>query len=154
MIIFDAHSLSLSPQYLYFLGGGFFTGAYTAKMKEEGGSDQLEKGSRFDDSTRQGQMYRKRYFHDAYFEAVEMIRPVAEKHNLTLAEIALRWNMHHSALRKEYNDHVIVSASSIKHIEENLNNFEKGPLPDEVVEVIDKAWIHVKDSGNAGKYHF
>lgn len=136
------------------LGGGFFTGAYDASMKEAEGSASLEKGSRFDANTRQGAMYRKRYFHDAFFEALDVLRPVAKKNDLSMAEIALRWNMHHSALKKEYNDHVIVSASSVKHIEENLINFEKGPLPDEVVTALDQAWDIVRKSENAPKYHF
>ncbi|UZJ52507.1 hypothetical protein CBS101457_001827 [Exobasidium rhododendri] len=136
------------------LGGGFFTGAYTAEMKEAGKSESLAKGSRFDEKTWQGQMYRKRYFHDAYFNALETIQKAAEKNKLTMAEIALRWNMHHSALKKEYNDHVIVSASSIKHIEDNLLDFEKGPLPDDVVAAVDEAWSQVKDSPNLPKYHF
>jgi aflatoxin B1 aldehyde reductase len=137
------------------LGGGFFTGAYTAALKKEGEDNKgLEKGSRFDANTHQGKMYRKRYFHDCYFKAMDEIRPVAEKHNLTLGEVALRWNMHHSALRTEYNDHVIFSASSISHIEENLQDFEKGPLPDDVVAVLDKAWNLVKESPDAPKYHF
>jgi aflatoxin B1 aldehyde reductase len=136
------------------LGGGFFTGAYSAKMKEAGGSSSLEKGSRFDENTWQGQMYRKRYFHDAYFTALETIQAAAEKSQLSMAEIALRWNMHHSALKKEYNDHVIVSASSVKHIEDNLVDFEKGPLPDDVVAAVDEAWSKVRDSPNLPKYHF
>lgn len=135
-------------------GGGIFAGHITADMKKEGASSQLEKGSRFDENTNQGKMYRKRYFHDAYFEAIDMIRAVADKSGIPMLEIALRWNMHHSALSKEHNDHVIVSASSVKHIEENLVNFEKGPLPQEVVDTLDKAWVHVKDSGSAAKYHF
>lgn len=136
------------------LGGGFFTGNYTAEMKQEGGSSRLEKGSRFDESTNQGKGYRKRYFHDAYFEAVEMIRAASQQSGIAMPEIALRWHMHHSALSKEHNDHVIVSASSVKHIEENLANFEKGPLPQKVVDALDKAWTHVRDSGSAAKYHF
>jgi aflatoxin B1 aldehyde reductase len=135
-------------------GGGFFAGHITADMKKEGAASGLEKGSRFDENTNQGKMYRKRYFHDSFFEAVEMIKGVSEKSGIPMLEIALRWNMHHSALSKEHNDHVIVSASSVKHIEENLVNFEKGPLPQDVVDTLDKAWVHVRDSGSAAKYHF
>ena len=57
-------------------------------------------------------------------------RPViqAQKHNLTLAEVALRWLSHHSQLKKEYGDAVIIGASSKAHIEQNLLDLEKGPL--------------------------
>jgi len=119
------------------LGGGFFTGRYT------GADDEVEKGSRFDPSKRQGQMYRKRYWNDVYFSALESLQKIAAKHSLTLGEIALRWIVHHSALKKEYNDAVIIGASSLGHLETNLKDFEKGPLPEEVVTELDDIWHKV-----------
>ncbi|EJD54256.1 Aldo/keto reductase [Auricularia subglabra TFB-10046 SS5] len=119
------------------LGGGFFTGAF----KQDA---QVERGSRFDPETNQGRSYRARYWNDAYFNALEVARPVAEKHNLTLAEVALRWMSHHSQLKRKYNDAVIIGASSTNHIEQNLVDLEKGPLPDEVVQALDRAWELVK----------
>lgn len=56
------------------------------------------------------------------------IKATAEQHNLTLTEVALRWISHHSLLKREYGDAVIIGASSLKHIEENLNDLEKGSL--------------------------
>jgi hypothetical protein len=35
---------------------------------------------------------------------------------------------------------VIIGASSMKHLEENLAELEKGPLPEEVVRVINSGW--------------
>jgi len=121
------------------LAGGFFTGTGPKRI-----DDTVEQGSRFDSDRQQGKMYRKRYWKDEYFEALDIVRPVAEKHNLTLGEIALRWINHHSQLKKEHGDATIIGASSVKHIEENLKDFEKGPLPADVVEVIDQAWAKVK----------
>lgn len=126
------------------LGGGLLVGTHTQEGK-------VEEGSRFDPNRAQGQMYRKRYWNDHYFQAIEQLKPAAAKHNLTLAEIALRWEMHHSALKKEHGDAVIIGASSTKHIEQNLLDFEKGPLPDDVVEAVDRAWELVKP--NAPPYH-
>lgn len=80
------------------------------------------------------------------------IEEIAKEHNLTLAEIALRWISHHSLMKREYGDAVIIGASSVKHIEQvsstscicelfrgtgaddatrrlqNLVDLEKGPL--------------------------
>ncbi|SNX84123.1 related to aflatoxin aldehyde reductase [Melanopsichium pennsylvanicum] len=126
------------------LGGGLFTGA----LKQE---SNPEAGSRFDPERAQGQMYRKRYWNDHYFQALDLIRPAAEKHGLTLAEVALRWLMHHSQLKKEKGDAVIIGASSKNHIEGNLKDFEKGPLPEDVVNKVDEAWEIVKP--NAPLYH-
>lgn len=67
-----------------------------------------------------------------------------KKHDLTLIETALRWIIHHSKLNtdrsKGGNDGIIVGVSSVKQLEGNIKDLEKGPLPDEVVETLDKAW--------------
>ncbi|CAD6935971.1 unnamed protein product, partial [Tilletia controversa] len=119
------------------LVGGFATGAYENK-------DSDAKGKRFDADRVQGKMYRSRYFQDHYFEAVATLKPVAEKHNLTLTEIVLRWLNHHSVLSPEHGDRILIGASSTAHIEQNLVDLEKGPLDPEVVAALDKAWEIVK----------
>jgi aflatoxin B1 aldehyde reductase len=86
-------------------------------------------------------MYRERFFRDSTFEALKIIEPVVEKHGLTMVETALRWVVHHSALNiKDGNDGVIIGCSSIQQLDDNLKDCEKGPLPDEVVEALDRAW--------------
>jgi aflatoxin B1 aldehyde reductase len=84
----------------------------------------------------------QRYFQDATFQALKMIEPVAEKHNLTLLEIALRWCVHHSLLKVKDGgrDGVIIGVSSLGQLESNLKDLEKGPLPEEVVKTLDEAW--------------
>jgi aryl-alcohol dehydrogenase-like predicted oxidoreductase len=42
--------------------------------------------------------------------------------------LALRWLSHHSALKRETGDAILIGASSVKHIEQNLVDLEKGPL--------------------------
>lgn len=105
---------------------------------------KVEAGSRFDPERTQGQNYRKRYWNDHYFDAIKLIDEVATKHNLTLLEVALRWMNHHSELKAEFGDNVLIGASSVAHLESNLVDLEKGPLPDEVVEVLDQAWDVVR----------
>jgi aflatoxin B1 aldehyde reductase len=58
------------------------------------------------------------YWNDHYFKAMDIIRPLAENHGLTLAEVALRWVSHHSKMKREYGDSVIIGASSLTHIEQ------------------------------------
>lgn len=91
-------------------------------------------------------MYRGRYFKDATFEALSIVEPVVEKHGLTMPETALRWARHHSSLNmgKDGHDGIIIGVSSFAQLESNLRDIEKGPLPDEVVEALDKAWLVAK----------
>ena len=121
------------------VGGGFFTGRYRSLQ------DSVEPGSRFDPNKGMGkvrprglrlscqwsppfsppahsdepmQNYRARYWNEPYFNALAKIEAVAEKYNLTMAEIALRWISHHSLMKREHGDAVLIGASSLQHIEQ------------------------------------
>lgn len=115
------------------LGGGFFAG----QMQKE---EPVEKGSRFDPNKWQGKIYRARYWNDTHFGVLDIVKPTAEKHGLTMAEVALRWMTHHSLLGKQYPDAILIGASSTKHIEQNMKDLEKGFLPEDIVKALDQAW--------------
>jgi aflatoxin B1 aldehyde reductase len=120
------------------LAGGFLTDRYQRDTHEH------EPGSRFDPSKTQGTHYRGRYWNDVYFDALDIVRPVAAKLGISTAEAALRWVNHHSEMKREFGDAVIIGASSAKQLEENLTNLEKGPLPDELVKAFDEGWAVAK----------
>jgi aflatoxin B1 aldehyde reductase len=81
---------------------------------------------------------------DLHFDALDLLRPAAQKHGLSESECALRWLAHHSQLKKELGDAVIVGASSTKHLEENLKALDQGPLPEEVVRALEDGWARVR----------
>lgn len=100
-------------------------------------------------------MYRSRYFKDEYFAALDIVKPAADKHGLTMVEVALRWMTHRSQLGKKFPDAILIGASrsvlgaedhstkycagawnSTKHIEQNLKDLEKGPLAEDVVRAL------------------
>ena len=70
------------------------------------------------------QNYRARYWNEPYFRALSSIEAVAQKHNLTMAEIALRWISHHSLMKREHGDAVLIGASSLQHIEQVRRNLD------------------------------
>ncbi|PWY94796.1 aflatoxin B1-aldehyde reductase GliO-like protein [Aspergillus sclerotioniger CBS 115572] len=122
------------------LAGGILSGKYkTQDVPAEG---------RYSDKSHSGSMYRNRYFKDTTFDALRIIEPVVEKHGLTMPETAFRWIRHHSALNM--NDHgrdgILVGVSSLAQLESNLKDIQKGPLPEEVVEALDRAWLVAKSS--------
>ncbi|KAI9644098.1 hypothetical protein NHQ30_007450 [Ciborinia camelliae] len=116
------------------IAGGLFSGAYK--------SSEIPTSGRYSDAVgKLGEMYRKRYWKESTFTALKMIEPVVQKHNLTMVETAFRWCMHHSALNiLNGNDGIIMGASSVEQLDANLRDCEKGPLPEEVVKVLDEAW--------------
>ncbi|EGN95084.1 hypothetical protein SERLA73DRAFT_77091 [Serpula lacrymans var. lacrymans S7.3] len=70
------------------------------------------------------------------------------RHNIPLAEVALRWIQHHSFLNP--GDAVIIGASSLQQLQANLKDSEGGPLSEEVLSILDEAWITFK--GHAPSY--
>lgn len=130
------------------LAGGYLTDRY----HRDDGEGKHEEGSRFDPKRWQGKMYRARFWNEEYFDALDLLRAVAEKHGLSEAECALRWMVHHSQLKREHGigDAVIIGASSAKQLDSNLVDLEKGPLPDDVVKALDDGWAKVR--GISWKY--
>jgi aflatoxin B1 aldehyde reductase len=100
----------------------------------------------------QGKMYRARFWNDEFFTAIEDLREALKREGSgkTESETALRWMMHHSQLKREFGDKVIIGASSKQQLEMNLKDFEKGALAEEVVQALEKGWIGTR--GVAWKY--
>jgi len=74
---------------------------------------------------------------------LKTLKKISAKHSLTLIEVALRWIVHHSALQA--NDGVILGATALDHITENISALEKGPLPKDVVDEAEEAWRTTKE---------
>lgn len=116
------------------LAGGYLTDRYTRETSE------IEVGSRFDPEGFQGRAFRRRYWNDAYFDALEGLGAVSKHIDLTEAECALRWLVHHSKLEGVLGDAIIVGASSVEHLESNLVDLYNDELLEEVVRVLDEGW--------------
>eukprot|EP00438_Fugacium_kawagutii_P001015 Skav231345 [mRNA] locus=scaffold1905:39965:41194:+ [translate_table: standard] len=56
----------------------------------------------------------------------------------SLAEVALRWLIHHSYLRK--GDGIIIGVSKQEHLVSNLAAWKAGPLPDSIRQACEEAW--------------
>lgn len=116
------------------IAGGLFSGKIKSK-------DFTPAEGRFSDTATSGKMYRGRYFRDSTFNALQLVEKAVEPHGLSLVETALRWVVHHSQLRiKDGNDGIIIGVSNIDQLANNLDNIEKGPLPEDVVNALDEAW--------------
>ncbi|KAK9329952.1 NADP-dependent oxidoreductase domain-containing protein [Lipomyces starkeyi] len=104
-------------------------------------------GSRFDPNTRQGRRLRERYFKESFFDAVESIEKVGAKYGISNNSIALRWLTHHSELSD--GDAIIIGASKIQQVKENLLSLSEGALPDEILDVVNDVWESVKSDAPA-----
>ncbi len=95
------------------LAGGLLTG----KHKQE----KITPGTRFDNN----KLYQDRYWHDQYFQSVEQLRKIAQSAGRSLVSLALNWLLHHTA-----SDCIILGASRLEQLNENLATLDDGPLPD------------------------
>ncbi|KAJ3097110.1 hypothetical protein HDU96_000502, partial [Phlyctochytrium bullatum] len=96
-------------------------------------------GTRFDPKTTQGDRYRKRYWNQTYFEAVEVLKAATARHGISMVSAAHRWMFHHSMLDQAKGDGVIIGVSSLEQAVQNLGACEEGPLPEDVVEAFNVA---------------
>ena len=109
------------------LAGGLLTG------KQRPGAPLP--GTRFDGN----RMYLDRFWHDAYFHAVAEVEAIARDADLTPVRLALGW------LRaQEGADCIILGASRIEHLEENLAAFDAPPLDTDVLAACDSTWARLR----------
>lgn len=116
------------------LAGGLLTG----KQQREAPIP----GTRFDNN----QLYLDRYWHPAYFDAVDRLGAIAASVGRSLVSLALNWLLHHSPA-----DCLILGASRLDQISENLRAAEEGPLPEDAVAACDQVWADLR--GITPKYN-
>jgi aflatoxin B1 aldehyde reductase len=95
-------------------------------------------------------MYVAMYVKESIEAAVDKALQVAAKYGIGGHAAALRWTAHHSILEQGYGDGIVIGASSLEQLENNLKVIEEGPLPNEVAAAIDQVYEEV---GDEIKYH-
>jgi aryl-alcohol dehydrogenase-like predicted oxidoreductase len=110
------------------LAGGLLTG----KQSMEKGPIP---GTRFDGNER----YLNRYWHGAYFEAVEEMKALSARARRPLLEIAFRW-----LLDQDVVDSVILGVSKMEHLEGNLAAAASAPLSKSIRRECDVVWENLR----------
>jgi 1-deoxyxylulose-5-phosphate synthase len=105
------------------LAGGLLTGKHR--------KESITPGTRFDNN----KLYQDRYWHDQYFRSVERLREIARHAGRSLVSLALNWILRHTA-----SDVMILGASSLPQLNENLAACEEGPLSEETLNACDDVW--------------
>lgn len=84
--------------------------------------------------------YRKRYWKQSYFDAVDEIRKACETEGIPMAEAAYRWLAYHSCLDASKGDGILLGASRLEQMTQNMTAVEKGELPQPILDAMDAAW--------------
>jgi aryl-alcohol dehydrogenase-like predicted oxidoreductase len=116
------------------LAGGLLTG----KQKR----DAPIAGTRFDNN----ELYMNRYWHTAVFDAVDELAGIAAKAGRSLVSLALNWVYHHTAASG-----IILGASRLEQLNENLKALEDGRLDAETLTACDQVWAKLR--GPTPKYN-
>lgn len=121
------------------LAGGLLTGRYTQY-------ENAPEDGRFTHRPN----YQNRYWKKTYFEAVSIINEAVKKHGISIVDAVYRWLAYHSMLDGSRGDAVIIGASKIEHLMQNMKALKQGALPGEVVEAFECAWQLTK--GDSPEY--
>ncbi|KAI0008535.1 Aldo/keto reductase [Xylariaceae sp. FL0662B] len=122
---FRKHGISLdahSP-----LAGGFLTGRLTAGDIE---------GTRFAEGNIMGAHARQQYDSKDMHDAIHYLTKTLEPAGISKIEASLRWLCYHSMLGPD--DSIVLGASKLPQLVQNVEAIRKGPLPDDIVAALDK----------------
>jgi aryl-alcohol dehydrogenase-like predicted oxidoreductase len=117
------------------LAGGLLTGKHSRRQGPIS-------GTRFDGN----QMYLDRYWHDDYFAAVEELAGIARDAGKTLVELSFQW-----LLAQPVVDSIILGASRLEQLEENLKACEGAKLDEATLARCDAVWKRLR--GITPKYN-
>ena len=116
------------------LAGGLLTGKHQRQTPLA--------GSRFDNN----KLYLDRYWHPSGFDAVDRLRAIASGAGRSLVSLALNWLLHHTPI-----DCLILGASRLEQLEENLRAIDDGALPSAALTGCDAVWSELR--GVTPKYN-
>jgi aryl-alcohol dehydrogenase-like predicted oxidoreductase len=104
------------------LAGGLLTGKHLQAAPLEGRFTRMP-------------IYKDRYWHPANFDAVQKLTSIASEAGRSLTSLAIGWLLQNVNVTS-----VILGASRLEHLEENLKALDDGPLPAETLAACDEVW--------------
>jgi len=124
------------------LAGGLLTGKYTS----------------FDSRPSDGRFaalpyYQDRYWKKSLFKALESLANKCWEEGISPVSAAFRWLAFHSAIDPSKGDGIILGATSVDQLEQNLAAFDQGRLPDKITAACDAAWDEARGE-SPGYYRF
>lgn len=120
---------TINKTHIRALAAGFLTGNYSAGKSN---------GTRFSDDHPLGKAFQTLYGAPKLQEAMKDLENALAPLGISGREASLRWIYHHSKLGD--GDGIILGASKMSQIRENVKSISAGPLSEEVVQKIEGIW--------------
>jgi len=111
------------------MAGGLLTGRYAGFEDDPGDGRFTHRPN-----------YRGRYWKKSSFDALEVIQAACARAGITSVEGTYRYLAFHSMLRGDRGDAILIGASRLSHLRQNMAAVKGGPLPAEVVAAFEQAW--------------
>ena len=115
------------------LAGGLLTGKHHS-------ADDIPDSGRF--SVERG--YLDRYWKQEYFNVLQELQVACVDSGLKTVEVAMSWLVNHSLLDADRGDGIILGASSVDHLVQNMAACEQAPLSLEILDILDRGWEIIK----------
>jgi aflatoxin B1 aldehyde reductase len=109
----------------------------------------------FKHTTILGKILQDMYGRPVYLEFLDEYAKLAKESGSTQAGMAYRWVVWNSALKADLGDCVVLGATSTRQLKNTVEEIEKGPLEEWVVERLEKLWKSVEKDApqdNFGTY--
>lgn len=94
--------------------------------------------------------YQGRYWKKSFFDAVNVIKTAADEVGITTIDATYRWLAYHSMLDVDRGDAILIGASKMNHLLQNMETVKAGPLPENMVNAFEMAWKITK--GDSPEY--
>ncbi|KAF4918971.1 Oxidoreductase sirO, partial [Colletotrichum viniferum] len=115
-------------------------GGFLAKTKQQ----IVDGAGRFGkEGGAQGFFYNEMYNKPSMLEALATWNEIAQDAGVSGYDLATRWVAFNSALDPAHEDGIVMGASSVSQLGDNLAGLKKGPLPVAIDSRIDKVWDKV-----------
>ena len=115
------------------LAGGLLTGKYLT-------GEKIPDSGRFHGRPH----YRDRYWKDAYFDVLQQLSVKSTELSVTPVEIAMGWLTHHSMLDTRRGDAIILGATRLEQLNENLQATKAQPLDQSILDILNQGWETIK----------
>jgi len=115
------------------LAGGMLTGKHLSQ-------DNIPDSGRF--VAERG--YQERYWREDYFSVLRELQDVCRKLEVKPVEIAMSWLANHSMLDASRGDGIILGASKLDHLAQNMAACDHAPLDQSILDILDRGWEIIK----------
>jgi aflatoxin B1 aldehyde reductase len=115
------------------LAGGLLTGKHLSlqQIPDEGRFKQISG-------------YLDRYWKQDYFAVLQELQTACAATGIKPVEVAMSWLVNHSLLDASSGDGIILGASSLTHLEQNMAACAQAPLAQPLLEILDRGWEIIK----------